>query len=196
MTQMLARWIREARPDARILVATDRKELDEQIEVVVSNTGDKVRRAKSGVDQLAVLADPKDWVVASLVHKFGRREEDELGTMIAEIQHGQIGAPVDEFLVFIDEAHRTQSGSWPAPCGRSSQMRCSTASQAHRRCGRTSGPRWRCSSWTAWPPPAARRERGGDRRRASGERLNGQKQPKTAAERHLSGRSAIARQSG
>ncbi|RJE80015.1 type I restriction endonuclease subunit R [Paracoccus sp. JM45] len=107
---MLARWIREARPEARILVVTDRKELDEQIEAVFGNTGDKVRRAKSGADLLAALADPKDRVVSSLVHKFGRREEDELGSMIADIQRGQIGAPVGEFFVFIDEAHRTQSG--------------------------------------------------------------------------------------
>ncbi|KAA0571577.1 HsdR family type I site-specific deoxyribonuclease [Azospirillum sp. B21] len=107
---MLARWIREARPDARILVVTDRKELDEQIEAVFGNTGDKVRRAKSGADLLAALADPKHRVVASLVHKFGRREEDELSAMITDIQRGQIGAPVGEFFVFIDEAHRTQSG--------------------------------------------------------------------------------------
>lgn len=107
---MLARWIREALPDARILVVTDRKELDDQIEAVFGNTGDKVRRAKSGEDLLTALADPKDRVVSSLVHKFGRREEDEMGAMIADIQRGQIGAPVGDFFVFIDEAHRTQSG--------------------------------------------------------------------------------------
>ncbi|MEO3479213.1 HsdR family type I site-specific deoxyribonuclease [Phaeobacter sp. CAU 1743] len=107
---MLARWIREVLPDARILVVTDRKELDEQIETVFGNTGDKVRRAKSGADLLAALADPKERVVSSLVHKFGRREEDELSEMIANIQRGQIGAPVGSFFVFIDEAHRTQSG--------------------------------------------------------------------------------------
>lgn len=107
---MLARWIRENRPDARILVVTDRKELDEQIEDVFGNTGDKVRRAKSGADLLAALADPKERVVSSLVHKFGRREEDELGAMIGEIQRGKLGSPVGEFFVFIDEAHRTQAG--------------------------------------------------------------------------------------
>lgn len=107
---MLARWIREALPDARILVVTDRKELDEQIEAVFGATGDKVRRARSGADLLAALADPKERVVASLVHKFGRREEDELAAMIADIQRGQTGAPAGEFFVFIDEAHRTQSG--------------------------------------------------------------------------------------
>ncbi len=95
---------------------TDRKELDKQIEDVFGNTGDKVRRAKSGADLLAALADPKDRVVTSLVHKFGRREQDELNAMIVDIQRGQVGAPVGEFFVFIDEAHRTQSGKLAGRC--------------------------------------------------------------------------------
>ncbi|OOY27798.1 restriction endonuclease subunit R [Thioclava sp. L04-15] len=107
---MLARWIREALPDARILIVTDRKELDGQIQDVFGNTGDKVRRARSGNDLMAALADPTDRVVCSLVHKFGKREESELAEMISEIQASQIGAPVGDFYVFIDEAHRTQSG--------------------------------------------------------------------------------------
>ena len=39
---------------------TDRKELDDQIEAVFGNTGDKVRRAKSGADLLAALADRRE----------------------------------------------------------------------------------------------------------------------------------------
>ncbi|MEO1952490.1 type I restriction endonuclease, partial [Thioclava sp.] len=81
---MLARWIREALPDARILIVTDRKELDGQIQDVFGNTGDKVRRARSGNDLMAALADPTDRVVCSLVHKFGKREESELAEMISE----------------------------------------------------------------------------------------------------------------
>ena len=107
---MLARWIRETLPDGRILVITDRKELDDQIEMVFGNTGDKVRRAKSGADLLAALGDPTDRVVSSLVHKFGKREEGELEELIASIQASKHGAPVGDFYVFIDEAHRTQSG--------------------------------------------------------------------------------------
>ncbi|OOY16495.1 type I restriction endonuclease subunit R [Thioclava sp. DLFJ4-1] len=107
---MLARWIREALPDARILIVTDRKELDGQIQDVFGDTGDKVRCARSGNDLMAALADPTDRVVCSLVHKFGKREESELAEMISEIQASQIGAPVGDFYVFIDEAHRTQSG--------------------------------------------------------------------------------------
>jgi len=107
---MLARWIREHHPDGRILVVTDRKELDSQIEDVFGNIGDKVRRARSGSDLMASLADPGDRIVCSLVHKFGKREGGELGDLISEIQNANIGAPVGDFYVFIDEAHRTQSG--------------------------------------------------------------------------------------
>ncbi|WP_024350475.1 type I restriction endonuclease subunit R [Aurantimonas coralicida] len=107
---MLARWIRESLPDARILIVTDRKELDGQIQDVFGNTGDKVRRARSGNDLMAALADPTDRVVCSLVHKFGKREETEMAELISDIQSAKIGAPVGNFYVFIDEAHRTQSG--------------------------------------------------------------------------------------
>lgn len=107
---MLARWIREACPDGRILVVTDRKELDSQIEDVFGNTGDKVRRARSGNDLMAALADPTDRIICSLVHKFGKKEEGELESLISDIQNANIGAPKGEFFVFIDEAHRTQSG--------------------------------------------------------------------------------------
>ncbi|MEP0258933.1 MAG: type I restriction endonuclease subunit R [Sulfitobacter sp.] len=107
---MLARWLRETLPDARILVVTDRKELDGQIQDVFGNTGDKVRRARSGNDLMAALADPTDRVVCSLVHKFGKREENEMTELISDIQNAKIGAPVGDFYVFIDEAHRTQSG--------------------------------------------------------------------------------------
>jgi type I restriction enzyme, R subunit len=107
---MLARWIREHYPDGRILVVTDRKELDGQIEDVFGNIGDKVRRARSGSDLMASLADPTNRIVCSLVHKFGKREESELGELISEIQKAKIGAPMGDFNVFIDEVHRTQSG--------------------------------------------------------------------------------------
>ncbi|QCO54439.1 hypothetical protein EOK75_00550 [Pseudorhodobacter turbinis] len=107
---MLVRWIREAYPDGRILIVTDRKELDSQIEDVFGNTGDKVCRARSGNDLMAALADPTDRVICSLVHKLGKREEGEMEGLISDIQNANIGAPVGESFVFIDEAHRTQSG--------------------------------------------------------------------------------------
>lgn len=109
---MLARWIREQFPDGRVLVITDRKELDSQIvNHVFGGTGDTVRRAKSGADLMAALANPADRVVCSLVHKFGAKgKDDEMEALIADIRKAQINAPVGDFFVFIDECHRTQSG--------------------------------------------------------------------------------------
>ncbi|WP_138422376.1 type I restriction endonuclease subunit R [Maritimibacter alexandrii] len=107
---MLARWIRENHADGRVLLLTDRKELDDQIETVFGDTGDKVRKARSGDDLMAALADPVDRVICSLIHKFGKREDDEMGELISQIKSANIGAPVGDFFVFIDEAHRTQSG--------------------------------------------------------------------------------------
>lgn len=107
---MLARWIREHLPNGRILIITDRKELDVQIKDVFGDTGDKVRRASSGADLMAALAAPEDRIVCSLVHKFGKKQEGELDELIAAVQSAKHGAPVGDFYVFIDEAHRTQSG--------------------------------------------------------------------------------------
>jgi len=107
---MLARWIREHYPDGRVLIVTDRKELDRQIEDVFGNTGDKVRRARTSNDLMTALADPTDRIICSLVHKFGRREQGEMEGLVADIQNAKVGAPAGEFFVFIDEAHRTQSG--------------------------------------------------------------------------------------
>lgn len=108
---MLARWLREVLADGRVLIVTDRRELDKQIEDVFGSTGEKVRRASSGADLLAALAAPEDRVVCSLVHKFGKREEGELDELIAAVQSAAVGAPVGDFYVFIDEAHRSQSGT-------------------------------------------------------------------------------------
>lgn len=109
---MLARWIQEHNPDARVLVITDRKELDQQIvNQVFGGTGDKVRRAKSGADLMDALASPEDRVVCSLVHKFGSRsKKDDVDALIDDIRTSKVGKPEGEFFVFIDEAHRTQSG--------------------------------------------------------------------------------------
>ena len=110
---MLARWIQEHNPDARVLIITDRKELDEQIvNQVFGGTGDKVRQARSGADLMNALASPEDRVVCSLVHKFGSRgKKSDIDGLIDDIRTSKIGKPEGEFFVFIDEAHRTQSGT-------------------------------------------------------------------------------------
>ena len=65
----LAKWIRENVTDARVLIITDRTELDEQIEKVFNGVNEDIYRTKSGADLIAtlnatealarVLADPQ-----------------------------------------------------------------------------------------------------------------------------------------
>ncbi|HNC86028.1 MAG TPA: type I restriction endonuclease, partial [Agitococcus sp.] len=51
----LTKWIRENIPDARVLLITDRTELDEQIEKVFMGVNEKIYRTKSGADLIAQL---------------------------------------------------------------------------------------------------------------------------------------------
>ena len=112
----LAKWIRENAPDARVLVVTDRTELDEQIERVFTGVDEKIYRAKSGADLVAHLNQTSPWLMCSLVHKFGRRSDAE-DTQATEdyIKELKESLPDDfsakgNLFVFVDECHRTQSG--------------------------------------------------------------------------------------
>ena len=113
----LAKWIRENVKDARVLIVTDRTELDEQIEKVFSGVEEEIYRTKSGADLLATLNQPTPWLLCSLVHKFGRQqgeEEDETATedFIKELKASLASdfRAKGELFVFVDECHRTQSG--------------------------------------------------------------------------------------
>ncbi|MEY8240443.1 MAG: HsdR family type I site-specific deoxyribonuclease [Cycloclasticus sp.] len=113
----LAKWIRENVKDARVLIITDRKELDEQIEKVFKGVDENIERSKSGADLLASLNEPNPWLLCSLVHKFGRKGEksDDLATK-DYIEELKKSLPKDfsvkgDLFVFVDECHRTQSGS-------------------------------------------------------------------------------------
>ena len=113
----LAKWIREHQKDARVLLVTDRTELDEQIEGVFNGVGEEIYRTSSGADLLATLNQSEPWLICSLIHKFRGSEDDERrdeaeADFIAEL-HAKL--PSDfrvkgNLFVFVDEAHRTQSG--------------------------------------------------------------------------------------
>ena len=55
MMVWLAKWIRENVKDARVLIITDRTELDEQIEKVFFGVNEEIYRTKSGADLIAKL---------------------------------------------------------------------------------------------------------------------------------------------
>lgn len=106
----LAKWILENKPQARLLIVTDRTELDEQIEGVFSGVGETIRRTKSGADLISVLNNTSPRLVCSLVHKFGSKGKKVVDEFVTELKQSKDFQPKGEFIVFIDECHRTQSG--------------------------------------------------------------------------------------
>ena len=72
----LAKWIRENISDSRILIITDRDELDKQIEKVFRGVDEDLYRTKSGADLIEKLNATTPLLLGSLIHKFGRKEGD------------------------------------------------------------------------------------------------------------------------
>ena len=107
---LLAKWILENNPNARVAIITDRDELDKQIEQVFTDAGEAIKRSNSGRDLLKQLGEAKPRLLCSLVHKFGKKDVDDFEAFIKELE-GQPSQTVGEVFVFVDECHRTQSGN-------------------------------------------------------------------------------------
>lgn len=114
----LSKWILANGKDenSRVLIVTDRDELDEQIEKTYIGVDEKITRTKSCNDLLQKLNSFVDSLLCSLVHKFGRRggeaTEADYDKYIDELKKV---LPTDfkakgKIYVFVDECHRTQSG--------------------------------------------------------------------------------------
>ena len=114
---LIAKWILANVNDSRVLVFTDRKELDKQIEEVFSNSGEKIYRAKSCNDLLQSLNYySKGRLLCSLIHKVGSSIDEESDKNYADyikeltkFKNESYSAKGDIF-VFVDECHRTQAG--------------------------------------------------------------------------------------
>ncbi len=106
---LLAKWILENNPNARVVIITDRDELDKQIEGVFTSAGIPIARSKSGRNLMTQLGKATPRLLCSLVHKFGRKDVDDFDAFIKELE-AQPSQTVGEVFVFVDECHRTQSG--------------------------------------------------------------------------------------
>lgn len=110
---LLARWLLQDNPHARVVVITDRDELDKQIERVFGDAGEKIYRTHSGRDLMRQLGQASPRLLCSLVHKFGLeargKKDKEFDAFLEELQ-SQPSPTVGELFVFVDECHRTQSG--------------------------------------------------------------------------------------
>lgn len=108
----LTKWIRENIDNSRVLIITDRDELDKQIVRVFSDAGEQMVKARSGADLIEKLNKSEHPLICSLIHKFGRKDEGDFEGFIEDIQKF---LPPDfsakgDLYVFVDECHRTQSG--------------------------------------------------------------------------------------
>ena len=101
---LLAKWILEQESAARVLVITDRDELDKQIEGVMKNAG------VIGPD----AASPRITTRAQFVEKLGTTTPRLLCALINKFDPADLEGdppPVSgRFYVFVDECHRTQGG--------------------------------------------------------------------------------------
>ena len=101
---LLAKWLLEHDPEARILVITDRDELDKQIVGVMRNAGvigedAPSPRITSRQDFVQKLGATTPRLLCALIHKFD----------VADLK-GPAPAVHGRFYVFVDECHRTQGG--------------------------------------------------------------------------------------
>ena len=101
---LIAKWLLEHDPEARILVVTDRDELDKQIEGVMKNAGVIGPESPS----------PRITSRAEFVEKLGTRTPRLLCALLHKFDASDLNGPPPpvngRFYVFVDECHRTQGG--------------------------------------------------------------------------------------
>lgn len=102
---LLAKWLLEHDAHSRVLIVTDRDELDKQITGVMKNAGvvgsaDTNTRITTRAQLVSHLAATTPRVMCALVHKFDPADLEGPPPP----RHGT-------FYVFVDECHRTQGGT-------------------------------------------------------------------------------------
>ena len=110
----LTKWIIENIADSRVVVITDREELDTQIRDQFVDVDEKVRRAKSCADLRTILDKNEDSIICSLIHKYGHNAGNQ--SDIDQYRKELLKDLPNDFkakgniVAFIDECHRTNSG--------------------------------------------------------------------------------------
>ncbi len=128
----LALYIKNNFEDPRVIVITDRTELDLQLTADFSDTANKLHHTISHFDLLNTLQSGSEWLISTLIHKFGNhsthnqiRSDNEaekslhipLDTYLSELRDtikrrfpNGFKVKGKNIFVFIDECHRTQGG--------------------------------------------------------------------------------------
>lgn len=101
-------------PGARLVLVTDRVDLDQQLYRNFQHCGAALTRANTGSHLMALLRDPRAQIITTLVHKFdaalNARGTDTLDDA--------------NVFVLVDESHRTQFGSLHAQMKRTLPRAC------------------------------------------------------------------------
>lgn len=110
----LTKWIIENIADSRVVIITDREELDDQIESLFFDVDEKVKRANSCADLRELLNKNEHSIICSLIHKYGHNagKQADIDQYRKELLKD---LPADfkakgNIIAFIDECHRTNSG--------------------------------------------------------------------------------------
>ena len=106
----LAKWILENNPNARVVIITDRIELDKQIERVFNQADEKeMKRVKDGKALMHQLSQPLPRLLCSLIHKFSPHDIVNFNQYIKDLEEAPSNT-YGELFVFVDECHRSESG--------------------------------------------------------------------------------------
>lgn len=88
--------------DARIVLVTDRVDLDKQIKGTFKNTGMEPKRAATGRDLMTLITERKAGVITTIINKFEAAAREKLRDESADV------------FVLVDEGHRSQYGRFSA----------------------------------------------------------------------------------
>ena len=99
---MLAKYLLEQIRGSKVVIVTDRTELDRQIEQTFSHTRLKPARATSGKNLIDLLNEGKSDIVTAIINKF------------STVENSKVKIENRDVFVLVDESHRTNYGSLAA----------------------------------------------------------------------------------
>jgi type I restriction enzyme R subunit len=90
-------------PNPRVLLVSDRQDLDSQLGNTFAACGLTPDRAESGRHLLELVADPKSQIITTLIQKFDKA-----------LSSRKLEDPSTEIFVLVDESHRSNYGAFAA----------------------------------------------------------------------------------
>lgn len=86
--------------DPKVIIVTDRIDLDKQISDTFHSCGKEVKKAKSGEDLVSIIEENKESIITTVIDKFR-----------AAIRKRNVKNESKNIFVLVDESHRSQYGS-------------------------------------------------------------------------------------